>query len=75
VSLIYHTIVDNEKCCAAEYTCTKWGTTEIIPQAGTEFFDREEQENNNGNNNSLHKSARNLNNSAICILRNHLVDT
>lgn len=58
VSLIYHTIVDNEKCCAAEYTCTKWGTTEIIPQAGMEFFDREEQENNNGNNNSLFKSVR-----------------
>lgn len=50
-----HTIVDNEKYCAAEYTCTKWGTTEIIPQAGMEFFDREEQENNN---NSLFKSVR-----------------
>jgi hypothetical protein len=58
VSLIYHTIVDNEKCCAAEYTCTKWGTTEIIPQSGMEFFDREEQENNKGNNNSLFKADR-----------------
>jgi hypothetical protein len=42
VSLIYHTVVDDEKGCAAEYSCTKWGTTEIIPQAGMEFFDREE---------------------------------
>ena len=41
-----------------EYTCTKWGTTEIIPQAGMEFFDREEQDDNNGNNNSLFKSVR-----------------
>jgi hypothetical protein len=59
VSLIYHTIVDNCECCSAEYCCTKWGTTEITPQAGMEFFDRtEKQENSSNNNYSLFKSVR-----------------
>ncbi len=40
VSLVYHTIVDGEIRCAAEYSCIKWGRTEIAPQAGIEFFDR-----------------------------------
>jgi hypothetical protein len=40
VSLVYHTIVDGNTRCAAEYSCTKWGQKEIPPQAGIEFFDR-----------------------------------
>jgi hypothetical protein len=40
VSLVYHTIVDADTRCAAEYSCTKWGQKEIPPQAGIEFFDR-----------------------------------
>jgi len=40
VSLVYHTVVDDGTRCAAEYSCTKWGPTEIPSQAGIEFFDR-----------------------------------
>ena len=40
VSLVYHTFVDDGTRCAAEYSCTKWGQSEIPPQAGIEFFDR-----------------------------------
>ena len=40
VSLVYHTVVDGGARCAAECSCTKWGQTEIPPQAGIEFFDR-----------------------------------
>ena len=39
IQIQYHTFVEEAGICAAEYTCYKWGTQNIPPQAGMEFWE------------------------------------